>query len=616
MDATALSLEAQLAAEREKSAALEAQMRELEAACQEALDDAKRSDEALHEARTDLELCKLDLEAAQLEVDERAHVEQTKVAQLEAQLRDAQTSATEEERTTLKARVEELEAEQRMADELDELHGHEVDALRSDKEQLQEALKKAEADAVELGQAASCLAAERDEIVEANTALKARVFDLESDLKSLRRDHKNLRRESSSMQRRIGDPQALRLAEQRFDSSRVDAFAAEARLLACRAAVEDQDQDIVAQASNDIARGVLLAKARVVLAEAPERAFAYYARGASQTSSDEEIAEALTTLETLRPLAIKDSDDVVAAAFASANAVAHLCVDIRGQNDQSARSIVRELDLWRDEAPNDRGDATKAARLAIQVAPAAQAFVEKLIEAAPADDVDASALVGTLRAVALAAGATLAKAAKTDDYAETLAVASNAFASRKGVLGAINNAKKRRDERAALREAALHDAAAREDAAQAAAAAAGARRDAALRARRIDEERCDAAERRVASLSEALAAKENEVPAAPPSPPPASLAQQFFALAGVTDAPPPPPPSAPRDDVFAAAAVDALLPPLPSKPAPPRHAAQLEALARRLQALGSDVAGGAPIPPSAAAFLAVKTEAEALLVVR
>ena len=67
------------------------------------------------------------------------------------------------------------------------------------------------------------------------------------------------------MQRRIGDPQALRLAEQRFDSSRVDAFAAEARLLACRAAVEDEDVDIVAQATQDVARGVLLAKARVVL---------------------------------------------------------------------------------------------------------------------------------------------------------------------------------------------------------------------------------------------------------------------------------------------------------------------------------------------------------------
>ena len=152
----------------------------------EALDDAKRSNEALNEAKTDLELCKLDLEAAQLEIDERAHADQTKVAQLEAQLRDAQTSATEEERTTLRARVEELEAEQRMADELDELHGHEVDALRNDKEQLQEALKKAEADAVELGRAASCLAAERDEREEANSALKARVFDLESDLKSLR----------------------------------------------------------------------------------------------------------------------------------------------------------------------------------------------------------------------------------------------------------------------------------------------------------------------------------------------------------------------------------------------------------------------------------------------
>ena len=297
MDATALSLDAQLAAERQRCAALEAAQRDLEAACQEALDEAKRSNEALNEAKTDLELCKLDLEAAQLEIDERAHADQAKVEQLEAQLRDAQTSATEEERTTLRARVEELEAEQRMADELDELHGHEVDALRSDKEQLQEALKKAEADAVELGRAASCLAAERDEREEANSALKARVFDLESDLKSLRRDHKNLRRESSSMQRRIGDPQALRLAEQRFDSSRVDAFAAEARLLACRAAVEDEDVDIVAQATQDVARGVLLAKARVVLAESPERAFAYYARGASQTSSDEDIGEALASLE-------------------------------------------------------------------------------------------------------------------------------------------------------------------------------------------------------------------------------------------------------------------------------------------------------------------------------
>ncbi len=418
------------------------------------------------------------------------------------------------------------------------------------------------------------------------------------------------------MQRRIGDPQALRLAEQRFDSSRVDAFAAEARLLACRAAVEEEDVDIVAQATQDVARGVLLAKARVVLAESPERAFAYYARGASQTSSDEDIGEALASLETLRPLSIKDSDDVVAAAFAAANAVAHLCVDIRGQNDGSARSILRELDLWRDEAPNDRGDAAKAAKLATEVAPAAQAFVEKVIEAAPADDVDATELVEALRAVALAAGATLAKAAKTDDYAETLAVASNAFASRKGVLGAVAAAKQRREERAVARAAALNDAAAREDAAKAAAAAAGARRDAALRARRGADERCDAAERRVAALTEALAAREAEsTPAAPPSPAPASLAQQFFALAGVTDAPPPPPP-APRDDVFAAAAVDALLPPLQSKPAPPRHAAQLEALARRLENIGRDVAGGAPIPPSAAAFLAARSEAEALLVVR
>ena len=154
MDATALSLDAQLAAERQRCAAREAQMRDLEAAAQEALDDAKRSNEALNEAKTDLELCKLDLEAAQLEVDERAPADQAKIEELEAQLREAQTSATEEERTTLRARVEELEAEQRMADELDELHGHEVEALRNDKEQLQEALKKAEADAVELGRAA------------------------------------------------------------------------------------------------------------------------------------------------------------------------------------------------------------------------------------------------------------------------------------------------------------------------------------------------------------------------------------------------------------------------------------------------------------------------------
>ena len=54
----------------------------------------------VQEARTDLELCKLDLEAAQLEIDERAHADQAKIEQLEAQLREAQTSATEEERTT------------------------------------------------------------------------------------------------------------------------------------------------------------------------------------------------------------------------------------------------------------------------------------------------------------------------------------------------------------------------------------------------------------------------------------------------------------------------------------------------------------------------------------
>ena len=81
MDATALSLDAQLAAERQRCAALEAAQRDLEAACQEALDDAKRSNEALNEAKTDLELCKLDLEAAQLEVDERAHADQTKIDQ-------------------------------------------------------------------------------------------------------------------------------------------------------------------------------------------------------------------------------------------------------------------------------------------------------------------------------------------------------------------------------------------------------------------------------------------------------------------------------------------------------------------------------------------------------
>ena len=84
MDATALSLEAQLAAERQRGAALEAAQRDLEAACQEALDDAKRSNEALNEAKTDLELCKLDLEAAQLEIDERAHADQAKIEQLEA----------------------------------------------------------------------------------------------------------------------------------------------------------------------------------------------------------------------------------------------------------------------------------------------------------------------------------------------------------------------------------------------------------------------------------------------------------------------------------------------------------------------------------------------------
>ena len=43
MDATALSLEAQLNNERQRCAALEAAQRDLEAACQEALDDAKRS---------------------------------------------------------------------------------------------------------------------------------------------------------------------------------------------------------------------------------------------------------------------------------------------------------------------------------------------------------------------------------------------------------------------------------------------------------------------------------------------------------------------------------------------------------------------------------------------
>ena len=132
MDATALSLEAQLAAERQRCAALEAAQRDLEAACQEALDEAKISNEALNEAKTDLELCRLDLEAAQLEVDERAHAEQTKIEQLEAQLRDAQTSATAEERTALRARGSEVDAETRKADERDQLHGHHGGALRSD----------------------------------------------------------------------------------------------------------------------------------------------------------------------------------------------------------------------------------------------------------------------------------------------------------------------------------------------------------------------------------------------------------------------------------------------------------------------------------------------------
>ena len=83
-----------LAAERQRCAALEAAQKDLEAACQEALDEAKISNDALNAAKTDLELCKLDLEAAQLEIDERAHAEETKGAQLEAQLRDAQPSAT------------------------------------------------------------------------------------------------------------------------------------------------------------------------------------------------------------------------------------------------------------------------------------------------------------------------------------------------------------------------------------------------------------------------------------------------------------------------------------------------------------------------------------------
>ena len=48
-------------------------------------------------------------------------------------------------------------------------------------------------------------------------------------------------------------------------------------------------------------------------------------------------------------------------------------------------------------------------------------------------------------------------------------------------------------------------------------------------------------------------------------------------------------------------------------PAPPRHADQLDALARHLQALAIEVAGGAPVAPSATAFLAAKAEAEALL---
>ena len=129
-----------------------------------------------------------------------------------------------------------------------------------------------------------------------------------------------------------------------------------------------------------------MAKARVILAESPERAFAYYARGASSLSSDEDVEAALATLSSLKPLAIKDSDDVVAAAFAAANAVAHLCVDIRGQNDQSARSIVRELDLWRDEAPNDRGDATKAEGLAAKADTSKKfgALLHKLVAKYPA----------------------------------------------------------------------------------------------------------------------------------------------------------------------------------------------------------------------------------------
>jgi len=632
-----MDAEAELAAARQRCVDLEARLeqgeaarKDLEAAAQDALDEAQRWSDAAEHARADLELCKLDFEQAQLEreeernalddADERKVQHRARLAALEAETCDALSSDDVQEWQALRARVASLEAERQVADELDELHGQEVDALQNDKEALKAQLHKVEGDAIELGRAASCLAAERDDAVETNAALKARVFDLESDLKSLRKEHKSLRRESSSMERRVGDPGALRRAEARYDSSRIDAFAAEARLLACRAAVDEEDMDVaLTKPSKDIARGVLLAKARVLLATEPARAFGYYARGAS---ASEDLEEALASLESLRPLTLRPGDDAVAAAFATANAVAQLACDVRGPKDGSARQILRELDLWRDEAPNDRGDSLKAAQLALEVAPAAQAYVERLAGAAPGDDLDAAELVDALRAVALAAGATLSKAAATDDYAALLSAAASAFSGRPGVLGAITAAKAQREARADAASVTLADAARRVDAAQAAAAAAGARRDAALRARRGADERAAAADAHIATLTATLAARDAAAaaPAPPPSPPPPpppslaappSLADQFFALAGVTDAPPPPP--APRDDAFAAAAVDALLPALPSRPAPPRHADQLDALARRLQALATTVAGGAPVAQSATAFLAAKAEAEALL---
>ena len=129
--------------------------------------------------------------------------------------------------------------------------------------------------------------------------------------------------------------------------------------------------------------------------------------------------------------------------------------------------------------------------------PAAGGTVEKVIEAAPADDVDATKLVEALRAVALAAGATLAKAAERTTTPRR-GRGGECVRLQKGRAG-----RRRRRQKAAGRarggaRGGFNDAAAREDAAKAAAAAAGARRDAALRARRGADERCDAAERRVA----------------------------------------------------------------------------------------------------------------------